>query len=649
VNVPASVRGLVERYRELAALDRLANPEALRDEAGDHYPTFLRCIAAEGLVDDTIKDDTRTSFPRVISDFFLLEPVGSGGFGSVFKAVDLGLGRTVAIKVCKPLTKNAGEEKEKAQKLRDYFKRGARKMVDLAEQPTHAVTAYELGAVTIRIEFDDDVIEDELPFLAMEFLRGPSLRQVIESLPKPPFGQRHHDILAEASLVAPPGCDTVAFVERVAGLLVGPAEALHEYHLKQILHRDIKPENLIFDTGGRLRVTDFDLARRVDDGNHTGELGTSPYAPTEQLLGREDHRADLYALGVVLYELLTLQHPYPPGRVYDPTAQAQDPRRFVPALPDAICHVVMKAIARDKKDRYPSAAEFASALREIASGGTMASPRLASAPPRPKRRPILYALPVLIVAVVVALIASGFLKEEESTDAKNAARANRSEEDPQPRSDGDSHVQLPGSLASYAAKTGLTLPEAQSPAYPSVVDVDGLVHALLPRGRVRLIDLLELQAELESTPIAGRLILADSRGSTLREREFQGTAAQYRHPFPPAFRVVLEVGKTYRWGMRADGETSWSSFEVVPGPSVEEIDRVRSQFEDGEQRPREFFELLLLRRHGLHAAAFRGAMELGARWPKRHVYALAWHSLVDLGLGRHPVALRVIFRLKRTK
>ena len=157
----------------------------------------------------------------------------------------------------------------------------------------------------------------------------------------------------------------------VAQIGVQVADALEYAHNKGVLHRDIKPANLIVDVQGIVWVADFGLAKALEQEHlsRTGDImGTPAYMAPEQVQGRADCRSDLYSLGLTLYELLTLRSAFPQGdralllkRMA--TEEPTQPRQICPEIPRDLETIVMKAVAREPKRRYGSAAELAADLR----------------------------------------------------------------------------------------------------------------------------------------------------------------------------------------------------------------------------------------------------------------------------------------------
>jgi serine/threonine protein kinase/WD40 repeat protein len=262
-----------------------------------------------------------------VSHFRILERLGRGGTGVVYRAIDLRLLRTVALKFLAP-DRGASEED------RRRFLREARAASAL-DHP-NICTLYEIGETA-----------DGRLFLAMAFCEGETLARRIERGPLP---------LGLAIDLA---------TQVAAGL-----EAAHE---KGIVHRDIKPGNLIVTPGGRLKIVDFGIARRSDQTQLTDAgmaLGTTVYMSPEQLRGEEvDRRTDLWSLGVVLYEMVTGDIPFDGAETEMVTGILQRTPRPLgalrPGVPEALERIVARALAKPRGQRYASAAEMRTALASV--------------------------------------------------------------------------------------------------------------------------------------------------------------------------------------------------------------------------------------------------------------------------------------------
>jgi serine/threonine protein kinase len=245
-------------------------------------------------------------FPQVQ----VLELLGQGGMGAVYKARQTKLDRLVAIKILPP-------EVARDPAFAERFVREARSLARLNHP--HIVTVHDFGDV------------DGLFHFTMEYVDGRNLRTLLQDGPLP---------AAQAKAILTQVCD-----------------ALQYAHDEGLVHRDIKPENILIDKKGRVKIADFGLARLVGltptyltlTGTHE-VMGTLLYMAPEQMKQAHsvDHRADLYSLGVVLYEMLTGELPL--GRFAPPSRKA--------AVNERVDQVVLRALAREPADRYQDAAAF---------------------------------------------------------------------------------------------------------------------------------------------------------------------------------------------------------------------------------------------------------------------------------------------------
>jgi serine/threonine protein kinase/outer membrane protein assembly factor BamB len=252
--------------------------------------------------------------------------------GVVFKARQVGLERLVALKTL--LAAGQADEEERAR-----FRTEAEAIARLSHP--HVVQVYEVGEHRGR------------PFLALELCSGGSLAARLDGTPWPD--------------------------RRAAELVEALAGAVEAAHRAGVVHRDLKPANVLLAEGGTPKVTDFGLAKRLDvrEGlTATGAVvGTPSYMAPEQALGRKDvgPACDVYALGAVLYELLTGRPPFKAATTLETLHQVVEaepapPRLLNPALPRDLETVVLKCLCKDPVRRYPSAAALADDLRAFLDG-----------------------------------------------------------------------------------------------------------------------------------------------------------------------------------------------------------------------------------------------------------------------------------------
>ena len=306
--------------------------------AGGHCP---RCLLAMALRDTPARAagnlPTLAELAPLFPAYELQTLLGRGGMGVVYRARHLKLDRLVAIKLLLP-------DLERDPAFAERFEREARALARLGHP----------GIVGIH----DFGTAGGFYFLVMEFVDGANLRE----------------LLAQGRLGAK---DALLFVPQLC-------DALQYAHDHRIVHRDIKPENILVDQDGRVRIADFGLAKLL--GQEPASLGltqthqavgTPHYMAPEQVAtaGSVDHRADLYSLGVVLYEMLTGNLPI--GRFQPPSARAVDAKGLDP--------VVMKSLESDPAQRYQQAREMKTELTAAGAAPAQpeAEPRTAPLPPPP--------------------------------------------------------------------------------------------------------------------------------------------------------------------------------------------------------------------------------------------------------------------------
>lgn len=275
---------------------------------------------------------------RRLGHYDLRAVLGVGGMAEVYRAYDNTLLREVAVKVLTgPLAQDASYV--------DHFRNEARRVAALSSP--HLVPVYQAG---------EEVIDGQrLLFLVMPLLQ--------ESL---------HDLLKREG--------RLPYAEAV-WLALQVAEGLEAAHRLGLVHRDVKPENILLDAEGQALLGDFGVARDLrfmasQGPRHTWTglaVGTPEYMAPEQLRGEAvDQRADVYALGAVLYEMLTGKVPFSGETPYEIASHALNdtpipPSALVPGIPAALERVVLAALARDPDERYPDMSAFSLALRRAVS------------------------------------------------------------------------------------------------------------------------------------------------------------------------------------------------------------------------------------------------------------------------------------------
>ena len=321
---------------------------------------FIGFSAPDG-IGDVDGPTNASAAPRVLGDFVLQQTIGRGGMGIVYKAQQRSLGRQVAVKVL-PVISHF--EARCVQRFRNESQAAAK-----LDHP-NIVRVYSVGF-------------DKVHYFAMEWIDGPSLADVVGSLRRD-GGSSGRQPRTEASDTTPiaelstqHSHDRKSFYRSIAKLGKQAADALQYAHDRDILHRDIKPSNLLLDSNGDLHVTDFGLARILDDGRSaitsTGDLvGTLRYMSREQVLDHAnvDHRSDVCSLGLTLYELLTGQKAFPAEDRGSLLSQVLDavptrPSSMVPSVPRDLETIVMKAVEKLPSARYPTAGHMADELQRF--------------------------------------------------------------------------------------------------------------------------------------------------------------------------------------------------------------------------------------------------------------------------------------------
>jgi eukaryotic-like serine/threonine-protein kinase len=358
---------LAERVAELG--ERLRRGEAITfdprdihaDELRSLLPTIRRMADLPGLT-------TPPADLGRLGDFRLVREVGRGGMGVVYEAVQVSLGRRVALKV---LPNASVLEPRHLQRFQVEAQAAA------SLNHSHIVPVFATGST------------EGIPYYAMRFIDGRDLARVIVELRRDDLAATVADGGAPAA-ATPLSSQGVCFARDVARLARQAAEALDHAHANDVLHRDIKPSNLMIDGGGQLWITDFGLARVLGslELTQTGDApGTPRYMSPEQALGRRapvDGRTDVYSLGVTIYELLTLRPAYAGDDRLEVLRQiAHDeptaPRRIDPTIPVDLETIVLKAMAKSPMDRYATAADLASDLGRFLGNRPILARRLSLA------------------------------------------------------------------------------------------------------------------------------------------------------------------------------------------------------------------------------------------------------------------------------
>jgi len=280
--------------------------------------------------------------PEALAEHFpqleILESLGHGGMGAVYKARQQKLDRFVALKILRP-------ESADDPAFAERFNREARTLARL--QHPNIVAIHDFGEIALSTSGDSGEKPRRVYYFVMEYVDGASLRQMIAA----------GDLTPDQSMT----------------IVAQICEALQYAHDEHVVHRDIKPENVLVDSRGRVKIADFGLAklaaRSPEEFTLTGThqvMGTPRYMAPEQMEGSHlvDHRADIYSLGVMFYEMLTGQ--VPAGHFEPPSKKNNrvDPR---------IDQIVLRALAREPHHRYRQVNDLKADVAVVAGSSVMNS------------------------------------------------------------------------------------------------------------------------------------------------------------------------------------------------------------------------------------------------------------------------------------
>ena len=335
---------------ELTAFHLGDLPEGVLDDIAGHLEGCPHCEARARALDE-LTDPTLTPFrrsaqghaaagpvPERVGDYEVLGELGRGGMGVVYRARHAQLGRVVALKMLL-----GGAYADGSERLRFRAEAGA---VARLQHP-HIVQIFDIG------EWQSGRLGPLVPYFALEFVEGGSLSARAAGRPQPP--------------------------RQAAAWLEPLARAVHYAHERGIVHRDIKPANVLLTPDGQPKLCDFGVAKQLagpEPITRSGTvIGTAEYMAPEQATGETSvgPAADVYALGGVLYTLLTGHPPFQGASPLDTLHQVRTqepvtPRRLQPRLPRDLETICLKCLQKEPGGRYASAAALADDLRRFLAG-----------------------------------------------------------------------------------------------------------------------------------------------------------------------------------------------------------------------------------------------------------------------------------------
>ena len=323
----------------------LKYPE-LADQIRELFPALKIIAKANSQATPAANTHPRRYLPEqtVIGDYKIIRKIGQGGMGVVYEAHQQSLGRRVALKLL-PYAVVHNE------KFVERFRREARAAAKLHH--TNIVPVFDVGQ------------EQDTLFYAMQFIEGQGLDEIQRQIAKIKSDQHNKSIETVSKLISGTSVASGSepnrndFFKTVARVGISVSDALNYSHQRSMIHRDVKPSNLILDTSGVVWLTDFGLVKTLDSElTETGDfVGTARYMSPERFKGSCDARADIYGLGITLYELVTGRIAYEANdrmHLLDQIANEEPlkPRQVDRNIPLDLETIILKAMEKDPRKRY---------------------------------------------------------------------------------------------------------------------------------------------------------------------------------------------------------------------------------------------------------------------------------------------------------
>jgi WD40 repeat protein/serine/threonine protein kinase len=364
---PEQLEALRQRLQAVAAMESFLAMDSSHRDSTPTKPT--KPAGKEGGLAHAERRSEASRLPTALPGYEVLGELGRGGMGVVYKARQVRLKRLVALKM---IQAGRGAGPEQVARFRTEAQAVARL------QHPNIVHVYETAE------------HDGLPYFSMEYVEGGRLDRKLAGTPLP-------------------ARDAARLVETLA-------RAMDYAHQRDILHRDLKPANVLLATDGTPKITDFGLAKRLEEDlghTQTGSIfGTPPYMAPEQAEGRQSDvspATDVYALGAILYECLTGRPPFQAASILETleqvrTQESVPPRRLQPRVPRELDTIALKCLQKEPKNRYPGAQALAEDLRRFLNGEPIRARPVTLADRAIKwvrRRPALAAAYCLLVLTVV--------------------------------------------------------------------------------------------------------------------------------------------------------------------------------------------------------------------------------------------------------